>query len=243
MPATLEVATNPANDLEALSLEQLAARVSSEHKLAIGAGEAMLAHVIRCGEALFIAKRRIDRGEWYQWLAQNFPFTYSTAANYIRLARHQDEIQNAAGVVEALWSLRGLRAGEGPPAWDTSVKAEAKELKAAGLPIKKIAERLGVSKWTLYDWFNEGRRVQRRRELKIAREAMRQKERDQVVRAAGNDRVSEAYFALRKAAQKLDMARDESEDQEIKAAMGAALSRTHQAEGQVLKVYGLSLAK
>lgn len=76
------------------SLLELANRANDEHALARQAGESMVEHAIRSGEALIAAKAQVAHGEWLPWLEANFEASQQTASDYVRLARNYQRAGN-----------------------------------------------------------------------------------------------------------------------------------------------------
>jgi hypothetical protein len=64
-----------------------AAEINHEHELAMQAAESAMDHAVRCGELLIKQKKRLEYGEFEQWVLDNLSFSHDTANNYMRAAR------------------------------------------------------------------------------------------------------------------------------------------------------------
>lgn len=94
------------------SLDTLAVRVREAHAEVEEHGRATVAAAIRAGEALIEAKAAVTHGAWLPWLAENFPASRDTAANYMRLAENVERVPHLA----AAGSMReALALVAGPP--------------------------------------------------------------------------------------------------------------------------------
>jgi hypothetical protein len=49
----------------------------------------------RAGEQLIAAKGEVRRGEWLNWLEENFDGHEDTAGGYMRLARNSGRVRNS----------------------------------------------------------------------------------------------------------------------------------------------------
>ncbi len=72
----------------------LAAVANEEHALARQAGESMLEHAMRAGEALTEAKAQLPHGEWLPWLAANFDASEATAERYMQVAANPARVRD-----------------------------------------------------------------------------------------------------------------------------------------------------
>jgi Protein of unknown function (DUF3102) len=71
------------------NLDNLAARIRSEHLAAKLAARKTLEHAIQAGELLLEAKRLVGHGHWGDWLLDHCDVSERTAQGYMRLARNQ----------------------------------------------------------------------------------------------------------------------------------------------------------
>lgn len=78
--------------IEGARPSNLAIVANSEHALAREAGEAMIEHAMRAGEALVRAKAQMAHGEWLPWLAANFDGSEWTAQAYMRVASNPGRV-------------------------------------------------------------------------------------------------------------------------------------------------------
>lgn len=79
---------------DGLAPPELARIANTEHKLAREAGESMLEHAFRAGEALIAAKARQRHGEWLPWLAANFDGSQGTAKRYMQVASNRSRVSD-----------------------------------------------------------------------------------------------------------------------------------------------------
>ena len=98
-------------------LEGLTTLIRQECERSMEAARTSLDHALRAGEYLLQAKERISHGQWMSWLAEHCQLNQRVANNYMRLARHQQEVsQWDCTITEALNLLRPAateRAGPG----------------------------------------------------------------------------------------------------------------------------------
>jgi hypothetical protein len=109
---------------EQLSLDDLAAEIHRELEAADEKYRTAVGHAVRTGDLLIEAKSRLGHGKWMPWLEANFEFTPQLAGNYMRLARHADQIESALSISAALKQISaasGGGGGDGPdeeaPVW------------------------------------------------------------------------------------------------------------------------------
>lgn len=192
-----------------------------------------------------MAQEHIKLGNWQKWLAENFNGSHVWASVYMRAAFYKDRLRLDTPVNEARKQLRGL-----PPVGlhgiHTTKAERAEEIRrlcAQGLMQKEVAEIVGVPPRTVWAALNPEKRraMERRWEQKRAteRKAARQREREQVVRAAGGS-VAEAYGLIRKALQALERAAEREQSRDAKLAIEAATHRLYGAEDEVVKASKLS---
>lgn len=234
------------------TLGELATKANEEHDLAREAAYSALQHAIRSGEALIAAKERVELGGWERWLSENFHATYRTAFIYQRIAQYQDRIPENVTISKADEMLVGLsllnKADPGVPKYPVEMREEAVKLIAEGRTQSDVADLLNVSQSFVSHWAGNANiaakhrkmRAQRAREMRKRREAaaLKQFERDKAVKRAGGG-PAEAYSLLRKAAQTLDRAQEDTKDREQRTHLKEALSRLYLAEDQIVKALGL----
>lgn len=80
----------------------LAAEINQAHDQAIRAAQSTLKHAIAVGERLIEAKALVGHGKWLPWLIENCTFSERMAQNYMRLAKHQDEVKSKSATVADL---------------------------------------------------------------------------------------------------------------------------------------------
>jgi DNA-binding MarR family transcriptional regulator len=224
-------------------LSTLADEANREHALVIQAGESMVVHAIKAGEALLAAKREVGHGGWYDWLEQNFTDrNVSTPQLYMRLARNKELIldRGVTGVKEAARLIRGAPDTRVDPA----VRDRARDLKRHhGMTNRQIAEALGVPQGTVQRWVNpEAERRYRRNRARLTqagRRAAQQRERELAVNAKGGS-VAEGYALVRRALQTLDSALDAEENREVRQAISTAINRLHIAEDEIVRAVRLA---
>lgn len=69
------------------------ARIANEeHALARQAGESMLEHAMRAGQALIDAKAQLTHGEWLPWLEANFVASERLARYYMQVASNRQRV-------------------------------------------------------------------------------------------------------------------------------------------------------
>jgi hypothetical protein len=94
-------------------LDELAAELAAEHQRCEAAYRRALEHALRCGDLLIEAKAQLPRGEWGDWLANNFPASDRTARGYMQLARNRHQIERRpvadSGIRAALKELAAPR--------------------------------------------------------------------------------------------------------------------------------------
>jgi hypothetical protein len=200
-------------------LEEQAAIANSEYELCTATAAAALDHAVRCGEALLRAKAEVPKGEWEEWVNDNFRAPRQARA-YIRLATYKDRLP-AAGLTinDALIWLRGLPSVDGTGlAHPPEVREEAMRLLASGMSGRMVAKALGLGRTTLGRWAREAegtptpsRGGTKRSRIEETRRVDRERRatlRDR--RALADGRLAAAISLLRRAAAVLDSARDDA---------------------------------
>jgi hypothetical protein len=86
-------------------------QIMTAYKAVLKAEGSALAHAIECGKYLALAKENVEaakpRKKWSAWLAEHCPDIHrNTAALYMRLAEHSDEIADCKSIREADMKLR-----------------------------------------------------------------------------------------------------------------------------------------
>jgi hypothetical protein len=86
-------------------LPDLVAEIRTEVQAADDDLRSALKHAARAGELLIQAKDACGWGEWLPWLEENFEFSRSTAANYMRLAANVERVAHLDTVGAAIKEL------------------------------------------------------------------------------------------------------------------------------------------
>jgi Protein of unknown function (DUF3102) len=94
------------------SLADLADEIKTELQNARESARTMMEHVCKLGELLDTAKHAVEHGNWESWLRDNFAITRQTAAGYMRLAKHRDQIKPDVPIREALRMIAKPRPGK-----------------------------------------------------------------------------------------------------------------------------------
>jgi hypothetical protein len=88
--------------LNEFNLDELAAKIITEHRAFHTAAQSVIARAIAAGEALIIAKDKVEdekgRGHWLRWLRENCAFSERTAQYYMRAAWNKSQLEEAARV-------------------------------------------------------------------------------------------------------------------------------------------------
>lgn len=232
-------------------LAELLEVISREHALAIEAGENLLTHAIRCGEALIEARTIVPRGQWLKWLGDNrdsLGCHHGSIYRYMRVAHYRIQIEQSGveSINAAQILVRRAPALRNPHNWnhpDQRDMDEARRLWTEGdLTKTQISEILGVNRTSIYQWLRDDNsqkrylaaRRKRRATLAAERAILKREAEARRARAVGGG-VSEAYSLLRKLAQQFDELWREGSTAEIRAACGDALSHLHKAEDAFTK--------
>lgn len=234
------------------TLEELAATANQEHGFAIDAAGAALRHAIRSGEALLAARERVPNREWSRWLSDHIPFSGKAASTYMRLAHYQEYVTAGehSSIESARLSLRWLpvvrdhkrQRVQYPP--ETS--KQACELREDGATFSEITAITGCSESTVRRMVIPGEAERHREKVNRAaiearskRQAAKERRRSQAVRKIGGS-VAKSYSGLRITLDEMQRAHDEAESREVKAALGAAMSKLHDAEDQIVRALGIA---
>ncbi len=95
------------NDLiDNQSLKDLAAKISAEHKRAEKSAKNAIAHALKAGELLIVAKSKVAHGAWLPWLAEHCEVAERTARAYMRLANELPRLDEVKRQRVADLSLR-----------------------------------------------------------------------------------------------------------------------------------------
>lgn len=136
-------------------LGALAADANREHAACIAAAAAALRHAIATGEFLLQARELVPRGEWEQWVFNNFRAP-TMSRPYMRLARYKHLLPGDVELsqIEALRYLRGLPGTHGgsPQHEIDRLRDEGVRLRTAGFSQRETASILGVTKNTIARW-------------------------------------------------------------------------------------------
>lgn len=224
-----------------------ARRAVDEYELAYGSAVNALEHAIACGEILLEIQADIPAGKWGKWCADNVPeINLTTVTKFCRLAQYRDQL-DAGGfttIDRAMGHLRALaipRRPGGPMRRARKLDVdEARRLHREGMNYVQIAEVFDVSDTTVAIHLDPKRRAamqERERAAKrrrtAARQALRQAERDEAVRAKGGT-AAEGYAALRRTALVIDRAITETADPATRSRLTAALGFCHRAEDEIV---------
>lgn len=188
-------------DLATATLDELAdaarRELSQTESHLVGA----LAHFIRYGEILLVARTLVPSGEWMRWCesianSSGRTYEYKTSVAAMRLAHYKDHlpaeafetwIDDAGRLLNpsphrALSYVRGLPVinRKGVVGHGESTRDEARRLRKAGLPYDEIGPMVGVSSTAVRMWCEPGaeaeynkRRRAREREQRAAQRALR----------------------------------------------------------------------
>jgi DNA-binding CsgD family transcriptional regulator len=156
---------------------------NEEHDAAMVAAGSTVQHMIRAGEALVIAKERVD-GPWQKWLEDNYHGHFTNAFMCMRFARNARAIE-AEGVTtgsDALIVARRIEAEA--KASETERAPEAKRLRKEGLTVPEVARTMGLNPRTVTKLTTQGGYTYDTTRQKAARAALRKVEREAEIKAA-----------------------------------------------------------
>jgi hypothetical protein len=80
------MSTKPTN------LDLLAKKINAGHKKVLASFRTSVQHAKQVGLWLLEAKEQLVHGQWQKWVKKNCRFSYETAANYIRVASNEKEV-------------------------------------------------------------------------------------------------------------------------------------------------------
>lgn len=245
-------------DLPEKTLDELAEIIRFEHDEVVSSASQMLKHAIRAGEALTIAKRRVEPGGWMSWTASNLPeMRHTLITNYMRIAHYQTKIpKDIDSIAEARRALKGLPDIDGSPrgvtrnGYPLELRETAVKLVSEGMSQELVAEEIGVAQGTVSRWVRgqensreywrnwAAKNRLRRRKAHAAREALRREERERKIQKIGGP-LAESYSRVRKAAQALQKALEESDDPHVSGHLRLALSKLYVTEDEIVKALRL----
>jgi DUF3102 family protein len=235
--------TASATPIHKANLSVLAETACSEHQLAIQAGESMLLHAIRAGEALLKARGCVEKGGWVRWLKDNFPASDRTAKQYMRIARGRELVltSDAKTLSAAEKLVPALPRGNHQHRHTPEEEAEAREMHKGGASHQEIAERFGIAFRTAQFWVDPSLRDRRNRRLRedrrLARKVREQKLSKAVLRKAGAA-MSELYANCERMQDVLAQARREATTSEARRSLAAAEEHYRSMRDQVVRAFG-----
>lgn len=89
------------------------AQINAEHRAAEHALKQGLAHALEAGRLLAKQKAQVGHGGWGAWLAEHFEGSQQTAATYIRLHEHRDQLPENESALSIRQADNTPSAGEG----------------------------------------------------------------------------------------------------------------------------------
>ncbi len=95
-----------------IDLASRAERVNQHHEKRLKAFGTCLGHARDAGDELLAVKEAVGHGNFQEWLKENCAFSYETAANYMRIATHWDELTerfaSKSGIIADLGIVKAL---------------------------------------------------------------------------------------------------------------------------------------
>jgi hypothetical protein len=116
------------------NLAKIAARIKAEHNAVTASAKRCMEHAITAGELLLKAKDQLSHGEWLPWLEKHTGVTPRSARNYMKLAKHRDELESKYETVSHLTVREALNA----LAYPTIALASLETEEARNTAIKSI---------------------------------------------------------------------------------------------------------
>ena len=232
-------------------LVSIAGTANQGHKLCMQAAVDTVAFAIEVGHALLKAYELVPDGEWRRWIENNCDFDFGMASKYQRLAHYSHELTgDETSVNQAAIHLQGLAplrvTGGRPSIHSDDLMAKARALRSKGQSARQVAEQLGVSMWTIYNWskpIEEQRayETERARRLRAARKALKEQEQREAVMAAAGPSVAELYSRVRLALEVVDAAILEPTDNDQGSAglLRQTRSFLYSAESPIVKALGV----
>lgn len=219
-----------------------AAVANRELSLFMEASSRAAQHAIAVGDALLSAREMVPRGQWEQWLADNFDGSRTMAFDCMRFARNREHIPSDAGYDDARKLVRGLAAvgGYTIPAIGEDTKQRARELRARGEGYQSIADALDVSVSTLHRWFNGPNAKERRvKERKLAEAAARQQQIRAAVRREGGA-IAELYAMAERMQDLIGRAQREASGREGRAHLSLAGEYHRKMRDEIVRALGVA---
>ena len=233
--------------LSILDLPELAAEAKREHSLASAALSDAVQHAIRVGEVLLVARDRVERGGWKDWV-ESTGISSGLAYVYMRVAEYRHELpeEEPMSLNAAYAFLRGKSLPPSGNRWKypDEVREEAIRLKQEGeFGHVEIAELLGVSPASVTYWTDpeyrkkhQAKSRSRQRRKRAAAKALAEKEKQQTRESAAKragGAIDRAYSQLRLHIAALDQAIHEASDRSTRAVLREALDHAYKAEDKI----------
>jgi len=206
------------------TLDEIAVAIQHEHVEIKAHLATALVRAIVLGDLLLEARPQVPKGYFMEWVRDVAKIPQGTANTCMRLAEFKHLLptemtepkvhlgrNRAVSIEQALAYLKPLgvnrhgRAGRRP-----ADKNEIRRLHSQGVPVREIAEMLGVNQKTVYRYTNDpekekARRAElRKRQIEAKRILRREKARQEL--AATSDDLGRAYAAVREALERIQLA-------------------------------------
>lgn len=226
------------------NLSDLAETAVREHGLALQAGESMLLHAVRAGEALLEARNQVADGEWGKWLEGNFPASDRTAKQYMRIARGKELVltSEAKTLTAAERLVPALSPGLHRQRPNVEAEEEeAREMYKGGATFNAIADHFGIAHMTAKSWVIPGFRAERNKRLRDERRVVREVKSRRATRAAlrrAGAAMSELYASCERLQDVFGQARDEVGDPAARQRLAAAEHHYRQMRDEVVRALG-----
>lgn len=128
-----------------MGLTQLAQEAVNAAQASVRNSRAAVVQAVNAGRLLIAAKAKVEHGQWKQWLLDNWQGEgrgYETAVDYIRLAKAEVDVSNAASIREALRMLAEAKMEHAPFLSEskTQSKVDSEPSPAANLTPADIPE-------------------------------------------------------------------------------------------------------
>jgi hypothetical protein len=95
------------NTRENVPLDELAAKINTEHAACLSAAQTTVEKAIEIGQLLTAAKEQVDHGEWSGWVTDHCRFGIRQAQRYMRFFENRDALPSAT-CASHLTSLPGV---------------------------------------------------------------------------------------------------------------------------------------
>jgi Protein of unknown function (DUF3102) len=146
VPAVIEPEVLPPKDPD--DLEQLAKRIRNAHHRVMKRAADTLMAAMEAGDALSMAKEKLDHGEFMSWLAEHCSVSGRSARGYMRLAEHRGLIEKRVklamncqfGISEALSWLKLVVTEEPTTTEGEITPSEKVVLKNRRKQVKRLSE-------------------------------------------------------------------------------------------------------